>query len=323
MIIIFSNKDDTSTNEVINWLDFYSVKYIRFNSSDFLNSKIKINPTNRSFLFNIKGNEIKSSEIKAAWFRRFNILPYIKEGLNIDIEQKNQITKALFQDIDATVEYLFNCIPNKKWLNNPKNININKLLQLEFAHKIGFKIPKTITTNDKDVIKEELLQNKFITKSIDSQLSLDIENNALLAYTSSINNDDLTEIPQIIPSLIQSEIDKDIEIRSFLLGEELYSMAIFSQEDNQTSVDFRKYNLTIPNRTIPYKLPLDIEEKILSFAKYFNLNSGSFDIIKDKKGEYVFLEVNPVGQFGMVSQPCNYNLEQKIAKYLIKISERK
>ena len=66
----------------------------------------------------------------------------------------------------------------------------------------------------------------------------------------------------------------------------------------------------------------EIKEKILSFAKYFNLNSGSFDIIKDKKGKYIFLEVNPVGQFGMVSQPCNYNLEQKIAKYLIKISER-
>jgi hypothetical protein len=36
-----------------------------------------------------------------------------------------------------------------------------------------------------------------------------------------------------------------------------------------------------------------------------------------KKGEYVFLEVNPIGQFGMVSAPCNYNLEKKIAQYLI------
>ena len=31
----------------------------------------------------------------------------------------------------------------------------------------------------------------------------------------------------------------------------------------------------------------------------------------------VFLEVNPVGQFGMVSLPCNYQLEKRIAQYLI------
>ena len=45
MIIIFSNKDDASTNEVINWLDFYSAKYIRFNSSDFFKTELKFVPT--------------------------------------------------------------------------------------------------------------------------------------------------------------------------------------------------------------------------------------------------------------------------------------
>jgi D-alanine-D-alanine ligase-like ATP-grasp enzyme len=49
----------------------------------------------------------------------------------------------------------------------------------------------------------------------------------------------------------------------------------------------------------------------------FNLNTGSIDIIKDNNGEYIFLEVNPVGQFGMTSIPCNFYLEKKIAEYLI------
>jgi D-alanine-D-alanine ligase-like ATP-grasp enzyme len=47
-----------------------------------------------------------------------------------------------------------------------------------------------------------------------------------------------------------------------------------------------------------------------------DLNCGSIDMIVTPKNEYVFLEVNPVGQFGMVSYPCNYNLEKKIAEYL-------
>ena len=47
------------------------------------------------------------------------------------------------------------------------------------------------------------------------------------------------------------------------------------------------------------------------------LETGSIDMILTKDGKYVFLEINPVGQFGMVSYPCNYFLEKAIAKTLI------
>ena len=49
-----------------------------------------------------------------------------------------------------------------------------------------------------------------------------------------------------------------------------------------------------------------------------NLDNGSIDIILTPDKEYVFLEVNAVGQFGMVSVPCNYFLEEKFADFLIK-----
>ena len=45
---------------------------------------------------------------------------------------------------------------------------------------------------------------------------------------------------------------------------------------------------------------------------------GSIDLIRSTEKEYVFLEVNPSGQFEMVSLPCNYHLEEKIANYLIR-----
>ena len=83
-------------------------------------------------------------------------------------------------------------------------------------------------------------------------------------------------------------------------------MAIFSQADKQTSIDFRNYNYEKPTRRVPYKLPKKFEDKLREFMKLAYLNTGSIDIIRNEKNEYVFLEVNPVGQFGMVSKPCNY-----------------
>ncbi|MDM1050110.1 hypothetical protein [Sphingobacterium hotanense] len=47
--------------------------------------------------------------------------------------------------------------------------------------------------------------------------------------------------------------------------------------------------------------------------KGLGFNTGSIDLILTPDGDYVFLEINPEGQFGMVSHPCNYFLEREMA----------
>ena len=94
-------------------------------------------------------------------------------------------------------------------------------------------------------------------------------------------------------------------------------MAIFSQNDAQTQIDFRNYNLNKPNRYVPYKLPKLIETKLLKLMNVHKLNNGSIDLILNSKGEYVYLEVNPVGQFSFLSNSCNYHIEKLIATKLL------
>ena len=48
------------------------------------------------------------------------------------------------------------------------------------------------------------------------------------------------------------------------------------------------------------------------------LSTGSIDLVVDINDVYYFLEVNPVGQFGMVSSPCNYNIEKKLVNTLLR-----
>ena len=115
----------------------------------------------------------------------------------------------------------------------------------------------------------------------------------------------------------RNRLIKKYEVRVFYLDPEFYSMAIFSQRDDQTQVDFRKYNLEKPNRCVPYELPKAIEHKLKALMNILDLNSGSIDLIVNKDDDYIFLEVNPVGQFAMVSEPCNYFLEKKVAEFLI------
>jgi hypothetical protein len=70
-------------------------------------------------------------------------------------------------------------------------------------------------------------------------------------------------------------------------------MAIFSQRDSKTQVDFRKYNKKDPNRTVPYKLPISVEKKIVKLMKTLNLNTGSIDLLKSVNGKYYFFRSKP------------------------------
>jgi len=60
------------------------------------------------------------------------------------------------------------------------------------------------------------------------------------------------------------------------------------------------------------------EERLKKTFKQLNLTTGSADFIKGKNGRYYFLEINPVGHFTQVSMPCNYQLEKKIAQFIIR-----
>ncbi len=127
---------------------------------------------------------------------------------------------------------------------------------------------------------------------------------------------DTSNDEEIFPTLVQEKIEKLFEIRSFFLKGEFYSMAIFSQTSSQTQLDFRNYDFEKPNRTIPFKIPTKIEKKLARLFKILNLNSGSLDMIYTSDNKFKFLEINPVGQFGMVSFPCNYYLEELLMQKL-------
>jgi ATP-GRASP peptide maturase of grasp-with-spasm system len=219
----------------------------------------------------------------------------------------------IFKELKIILEYFFYKLKTHVKIFGLLPLSeINKLIVLDKAANLGLKIPYTSIISSRSDIPNE---NRNITKVLSSGISVEEKNKIYKTYTSEVNN---AKIPDhFLPSMVQHKIEKAFEIRSFLLEDKIYSMAIFSQENEQTKTDFRKYDYKNPNRTVPFSLPDRVENKLLLLADYFNLKTGSFDLIYSTKGEYVFLEVNPGGQFGMVSVPCNYYLEKKFAESLI------
>lgn len=332
MILIISNKSDSSTNQVIDWLNYYGKEVLRINGEDFFENLYSyhayLDNTHVDLYSQTKfSSKMDMSKVEAIWFRRDSFIHFhnnfkeqFKNLSNTQFAEK--LRAVLFQEFLYGKEASYNiAISNvNNVLGNYKNHTPNKIEVLNEAKKLGLRIPKTIITNNKDELSKfyKICNSQVITKPIKDVVTFNLEGNSFFQYTTKLEKKFFEKIQShFFPTLFQELITKKYEIRTFFLRGTCYSMAIFSQLDRSTKIDFRQNNHTTKSRQVPFQLPKGIELKINKLMKNLNLNTGSIDIIRSKDGEYFFLEVNPVGQFGMTSAPCNYYLDQKIAKTLI------
>lgn len=309
-ILIVSDESDISEITVMHWLSFYGYDYLKLIFNDL--KKIRIdweldNKTNKIILIN---NDEKI-DIKSAWFRKDSSTSSFTNKLGKSF--KEEVQKHSKMEIETIKKSLFSSNTDINWLSEYNAIFIDKLKVLHLASKVGINIPKTIITNDKHVIKTFFANNKpIICKAAYENISyIKTKNGYLKQFVEEVDNKFLDNLPDMFfPSLFQQKIPKEYDVRVFYLNGKCYSMAIFNQR-----TDFRADYEN--HRNVPLKLPNSLEEKILNLMEDLDLNTGSIDFIKSSHdGQFYFLEVNPTGQFGMVSYPCNYYLEREIAKYL-------
>ena len=300
MILIISDNNDRTTIEVIRYLVSMDKKFTCIHEGEIFEIKI----CKKKFFLISQNNSFFIDDIQSVWYRRgglqFKRLQYQNDSVNIHMNE----TQHWLED------YVMQILESKKHINKQRNSHVNKLLVLEYAQKTGFDVPPYFLAENMD----DVSLNTTVTKAITGNVILDDLHKGMdgIMYTTVIEE---SEEQDFFISFFQEKIDKDFEIRTFYLNGECFSMAIFSQNDEQTKTDFRKYNHKKPNRNIPYKLPQYLEDKIHVLMQTLDLNCGSIDFIKSKD-RYYFLEVNPVGQFANVAYHCNYPLFKKIADYL-------
>lgn len=301
MILILSNESDQLTNLVISYLGTISLlKQLK---------RLNINRSEKSFF--VLSNFIEDASY--IWMRRGNFSLF-----NIPMPY------GLHKERSILIDYLHFLAERKvKCLGSlSKEYKHNKLIDIQIAKEINIKVPDThIISNKKELVclLKKFNKKEYITKAIWNQNNFEVDGIQYFGgapFILPIVKIQHHENETFFPSLVQEKIEKEFEIRIFFVSDKFYSMAIFSQRDEQTRVDFRNFNKSKPNRNIPFLLPKQLKEKLTKFMKTLNLNTGSIDMIYSTKKEFVFLEVNPVGQVGWLSENCNYYIERDIAYYL-------
>ena len=318
MVLIMSRDNDYSTIQITQWLKYFGMPFIRINQEDsYKITKIEIGDKIDFELCSNLGLNIFFSNIKSVWYRRghLNFIYNLNCDIPLDLRQYSKI--HLIDELKILEEYFYFLMNELPHLGSFQTRGMNKLEVLYKAKQIGITIPKTSVVDSSDYLDKS---QSTITKNISESYMPHTSYGGYITYTEDVNVEFLTQ-QKFFPSLFQEKHEKEADIRIFYIDGKFYSMAIRSQENEQTATDFRKYLKQNPNRKFPFKLSIDLESKLSKLMRELNLETGSIDMILTKNGKFIFLEVNPIGQFGMTSYPCNYYLEKIIAKHLIKISE--
>lgn len=107
---------------------------------------------------------------------------------------------------------------------------------------------------------------------------------------------DLSRQVSNCPVIIQSYIQKEFELRVTVVKDKVFACAIYSQSSERTREDWRRYDIPNTPHKI-YKLPKQIEQKCVDIVKKLGLEFGCIDMIVTPGGEFIFLEINPNGQW--------------------------
>lgn len=197
-----------------------------------------------------------------------------------------------------------------------------KTLQFQAALECGLNLPETLITND----FEEALE--FYSRHDGAVISKPLfvkswrELGRAGTFTQAVNPQMLRHVCSLDygPTIFQKKIAKRTEIRITVVGDRLFPVEIDSQASHRTTLDFRHYDfIAVTHRE--HQLPPSVAEQVLELQQALGLRYGAIDMIVTDKNEYVFLEVNPTGEWLWLENLTGINISGAVADYLIQMAQ--
>lgn len=319
MILIVTNRQDFTVDYTIIELKRQAIPYFRFNTEDFP-TKAKLiwhesADSKREIRFD-SGRVLDLTKIKSVWYRRpvsSSTNPVLSKAEQDFVEAESRSALlGLWRTLDCF------------WVSQPDKIREaeNKLEQLERVRSIGFKVPKTIVTNDPVSVHEflEKCDGRTIAKPI-RESHISTSEGMKLVYSNFVTEEqkDLIALVKYSPVIFQEYVPKKVEIRVNVFGRKVFATEIHSQESLREDVkhDWRRgVSKDILHK--PHLLSKNIESICRKIVNMYGLKFATLDLILTPSDDYYFLEMNPNGQWAWIEPLTKQPLRQAIIDLLTK-----
>ncbi len=199
------------------------------------------------------------------------------------------------------------------WINQPARDAdaARKVYQLRVAQEVGLDTPVTLITNSPDNARafvDRYGPERTIYKTF-TATAQEWRETRLLRPEEIPLLDNVRYAPVIFQELIPAKVD----LRVTVIGEEIFPAAIYSQETSY-KVDFRMELDRV--RIEACRLPDQVNRGLHALMDRLGLVYGAIDMRLTPDGRYVFLEVNPAGQWLFVEERTQQPIASCLATVL-------
>jgi glutathione synthase/RimK-type ligase-like ATP-grasp enzyme len=309
MILVVSYREEEHTALVVDHLKRAGREVVQIDLADFPARQLITCTWNGSaaprFLIEHDQREINLADTGAVWWRRVNgfaIDPAIGAGEHQAFAQ-NETTQAVYGMLDSLT-----C----PWVN-PREADAaahHKPYQWTIARELGLKLPQTLVTSRPEAARafiDRLHPKRVVFKAFLASINEWRE-------TRVIEDEDLKRLDLVrYAPVIFQEYVPGVDLRITVIGEKIFAAEI---DVRNTSYEFDMRMVVGEGSMRAVTLPREIETKLLALQRRLNLVYGAIDMRRNDRGEYVFLEVNPAGQWLFVEQRCGLAIANAMADHL-------
>ncbi|WP_248961631.1 MvdC/MvdD family ATP grasp protein [Sphaerisporangium perillae] len=199
-----------------------------------------------------------------------------------------------------------------------------KPYQLEQARRLGFELPATLVTTDPETFLDfyDRHEGRVITKPVHgNQPEGTDERFGRFAAPVSTADVGYAGALRFCPVIAQAYVPKRVEIRVTVAGTRVFAAEIHSQVSNHTKYDWRHYD---PGATpiMEHDLPGETSARCVALVESLGLTYGAIDLILTPDGRYVFLEINPNGQFLWIEAATGLPISAAVGDLLMEGKKR-
>jgi glutathione synthase/RimK-type ligase-like ATP-grasp enzyme len=295
-VLIVTNDHDEHANAVIEELHRRDVPVFRFHPEDFPDAcsiSMRVSGGDVDGEIRTAHHQVSFRDICAAWYRRSRNLFAPPASLNLlfgDLDNFVKVQSA------TTLTALFGSL-RTLWVGQPFKLRRAeiKALQLAEASKAGLQIPDTLISNDPcgaAAFVESLGDRECAIKPLIAVRAHDGRADRL-PLTTTLPRGHALDSVALAPTIFQPYVDKAYELRCVVIGEKIFCAKLNSQSNETTRTDWRAGDL----EQEPYVLPTHVSAALRRLMTAFEINFASIDMIVTPEGDYVFLDLNPNGQW--------------------------
>jgi MvdD-like protein with pre-ATP grasp domain len=319
MILILTQSADPHADAVMARLQERAAAVVRFNPADF--------PTRASVsvaygthgltaaTLETRGATIDLVGLTSVWWRRPQT-PAADEA-NSDAETRRYVSEecvVVLNDIWHTLPGRF--VPAVPAVLRRAEL---KAAQLVVAAKLGFELPPTlVTTSPREFLAFYREHGGNLISKLPSGTLHKLQHAIIARYTQVVSTRDVghAEALRRCPIILQAYVPKRLEIRATVVGSAIFAAEIHSQYTHRTRHDWRRYDHS-ETPYLPHALPDEVAERCRRLVRELGLCYGAIDLVLTPDGRYVFLEINPNGQYLWIEHATGMPITEAMCDLLL------